>query len=90
CRDIGLIPPNDWQYPIWALFSHKGDPLPTLRDVEVHNETAALSRGRPFQPCAVISYRRQGEAITVSGQPWRRSWESGRLAIYRPLPDDGD
>ncbi|MCP5116790.1 MAG: hypothetical protein GY953_38685 [bacterium] len=90
CRDIGLILPNEWQYPIWALFSQKGDPLPTLRDVEVDNETAALGRGRPFQPCAVISYRRHGEAITVSGQRWRRSWESGPLAIYRPLPDDGD
>lgn len=90
CGEIGLLRFDAAEYPIWSLLESTLPYQPTIRHVEVVNDTAPLMRAEgqeEYAPCVVLAFREfagDAQSVTVNGREYVRVWESPSVAAYQP------
>jgi hypothetical protein len=88
CGQIGLVSDADsWEYPLWKVFEQPKVPV-RIEHVLVTNESsrkAAEPPYRDFQPCAVLSLRREEmPTALVGGRLFLRSWSLPEIQLLLP------
>ena len=83
CFQIGLnIPDEEWEYPIWSLFSEFETPY-RIEHVNVKNVSADIGYP-PFTPCAIISTQPvEGDVFTLEdGSQYKLDWTLDPIYIF--------